>query len=60
METATATAAPEIQITPNTKLEEIFRVYDAQQKNLLKLKNSSIDDRLKKIKLLEKVVLAPK
>ena len=58
METATATAAPEIQITPNTKLEEIFRVYDAQQKNLLKLKNSSIDDRLKKIKLLEKVVLA--
>ncbi len=47
-----------IPITPNTKLEEILRIYNAQQKNLLTLKNTSIDERLKKIKALEKVVLA--
>ena len=46
-----------IPITPNTKLEEILRIYNAQQKNLLTLKNTSIDERLKKIKALEKVVL---
>ncbi len=55
---ATATTAPGIPISANTKLEEILRIYDAQQKNLLSLKNSSIDDRLKKIAKLEKVVLA--
>lgn len=47
-----------IPITPNTKLEEILRIYDAQQKNLLNLKNTPVNDRLKKIKQLEKVVLA--
>lgn len=46
-----------IPITPNTKLEELLRIYEAQQKNLLKLKNTTIDERLKKIKALEKVVL---
>lgn len=57
METATVASVKDISISPNTKLEEILRIYDAQQKNLLKLKNTSVDDRLKKIKLLEKVVL---
>jgi aldehyde dehydrogenase (NAD+) len=57
---ATATEAQSLQIpiTPNTKLEEILRIYGSQQKNLLVLKNTSIADRLKKIKTLEKVVLA--
>lgn len=53
---ATATA-PHINTATNTRLEEILRIYNAQQKNLLALKNTSIDERLKKIKQLEKVVL---
>lgn len=57
METASATSAVNIPITPNTKLEEILRVYQAQEKNLQNLKNTSVKDRLKKIKQLEKTVL---
>jgi len=58
METVTATVPTNIPITPNTKLEEILRVYQAQEKNLQNLKNTSIADRLKKIKKFEKAVLA--
>jgi len=54
---ATATAAPNIQISTNTQLAEILRIYDLQNKNLQNMKNKSISDRLKKIKELEKVVL---
>ncbi|MBL7778514.1 MAG: aldehyde dehydrogenase family protein [Chitinophagales bacterium] len=52
-----ATATTNIPISENTKLEEILRVYNAQQKNLQTVKNTSISERLKKIKLLEKTVL---
>jgi aldehyde dehydrogenase (NAD+) len=58
METATATAAPTVPIAPNTKLEEILRIYDAQKKNFQNVKNTSVADRLKKIKKLRQVVLA--
>lgn len=54
---ATTATAPQIQISPNTKLEEILRVYNAQGKNLQIAKNTSVADRLKKIKFLEKTVL---
>lgn len=56
METATATTTPAIPIAPNTKLEEILRIYDAQKKNLQNIKNTSPADRLKKIKKLRQVV----
>lgn len=58
METATATAPVNIPITPNTKLEEILRVYQLQEKNLQKLKSASVAERVKKIKKFEKAVLA--
>ncbi len=52
METATATAVKDIPISPNTKLGEIFSVYDAQQKNRQNIKNSSAKDRKAKLKKL--------
>ena len=58
METITAPASVEVPIAPNTKLEEILRIYDAQKKNLQNLKNTSVSDRLKKIKKLREVVYA--
>ncbi|HLP21527.1 MAG TPA: aldehyde dehydrogenase family protein [Chitinophagales bacterium] len=50
METATATAVKNIPISPNTKLEEIFRIYDAQFKNRQNLKNSTAKQRKEKLK----------
>lgn len=56
---ATATAnATHIPIAPNTKLEEILRIYDAQKKNFQNVKNTTVAQRLKKIKKLRQVVLA--
>ncbi len=52
METATAGTVKSIPISPNTKLEEIFRVYDAQQKNRQNLKNSTAKERKAKLKKL--------
>ncbi len=46
-----------IPIAPNTKLEEILRIYDSQKKNFQKVKDTSVADRLKKIKKLRKLVL---
>lgn len=54
---ATAEELKHIPISPNAKLEEILRIYQAQEKNLLNLKNRSVDERLKRIKALEKTVL---
>ena len=58
METATATAAPVVPIAPNTKLEEILRIFDAQKKNFQNVKNTTVAERLKKIKKLRQVVYA--
>ncbi len=54
METATvAAAAPKnIPISPNTKLEEILRIYDAQFKNRQNLKNTTAKERKAKLKKL--------
>jgi aldehyde dehydrogenase (NAD+) len=57
METATVASLQNIPISPNTRLEEILRVYDAQGKNLQNIRNTSVSERLKKIKKLEKTVL---
>lgn len=51
------TSVTSIPIAPNTKLEEILKIYDAQKKNFQKVKEMSVADRLKKIKKLRKVVL---
>lgn len=58
METTTTVTTPHIPIAPNTKLEEILRIYDAQKKNFQNVKNTTIAQRLKKIKKLRQVVLA--
>ena len=49
MEIATATAPLSIPIAPNTKLEEILRIFDAQKKNFQNVKNTSVSERLKKM-----------
>ncbi|MFN8287015.1 MAG: aldehyde dehydrogenase family protein [Chitinophagales bacterium] len=58
MEVTVSAPAKSIPISPNTKLEEILRIYDAQQKNKQNVKDTSISQRLKKIKKLRKTVLA--
>src|SRR5689334_18596084 len=58
METATATAPVHIPIAPNTKLEEILRLFEAQKKNFQNIKDTSVGDRLKKIKKLRQAVFA--
>lgn len=56
METATAPAVKNIPISPNTKLGEIFRIYDAQKKNAQNVKNSTAKERKAKLKKLVTVV----
>ncbi len=56
METATAPAVKNIPISPNTKLGEIFRIYDAQKKNAQNVKNSTAKERKAKLKKLVAVV----
>ena len=58
METATATPVKEIPIAPNTQLEEVLRIFDAQKKNAQNVKNTTVAERLKKIKKLRQVVFA--
>lgn len=58
MEVTVSAPAKSIPISPNTKLEEILRIYDAQQKNKQNVKDTTISARLKKIKKLRKTVLA--
>ena len=58
METATLSDPVNIPIAPNTKLEEILRIFDAQKKNFQNVKSTSVADRLKKIKKLRQVVFA--
>ena len=42
---ATATGVKTIPISPNTKLEEIFRIFSAQQKNRQAVKDSTVKER---------------
>lgn len=50
---ATATARPQtVPISPNTKLEEILRIFDAQQKNKQHVKNGTAKERKAKLKKL--------
>lgn len=51
MET-TATAPKTIPISPNTKLEEIIRIFNAQQKNRQAVKNTTATQRKAKLKKL--------
>lgn len=56
MEAATAVQEIQVPMAPNTKHDEIERIYEAQKKNLQTLKSTSVSDRLKKIKKLRKEV----
>ena len=47
---ATATAVKTIPISPNTKLEEIIRIFNAQQKNRQAVKNTTARERKAKLK----------
>ena len=49
---ATATAVKTIPISPNTKLEEIIRIFNAQQKNRQAVKNTTAKERKAKLKKL--------
>ena len=51
------TTSPAVSTSNNANREEILRIYQAQQKNLAALRATSIKDRIKKLKLLEKTVL---
>ncbi len=51
METTT-TAPKQIPISPNTKFEEILKVFDAQFKNKWNVRNTTATDRKKKLKKL--------
>jgi aldehyde dehydrogenase (NAD+) len=57
METTATAVNKVIPISPNTKLEEILRVYDAQQKNRQNVKNTSAKERKAKLKKLKDTVL---
>jgi hypothetical protein len=50
--TVTATAAKPVPISPNTKLEEIVRIFNLQQKNKQAAKNATASERKAKIKKL--------
>jgi aldehyde dehydrogenase (NAD+) len=58
MEATVATKAKPILISPNTKLEEIFRIYDAQQKNRHNVKNTTAKERKAKLKKMIDAVSA--
>lgn len=49
---ATATAVKTIPISPNTKLEEIIRIFNAQQKNKQAVKDTTASQRKAKLKKL--------
>jgi aldehyde dehydrogenase (NAD+) len=50
--TATQTATKSIPISPNTKLEEVIRIFNLQQRNRQKAKNASASERKARIKKL--------
>ncbi|HWB64195.1 MAG TPA: aldehyde dehydrogenase family protein [Chitinophagales bacterium] len=50
MEATVSQGVKTIPISPNTKLEEILRIYDAQQKNRQNVKNSTAKQRKAKLK----------
>ncbi len=58
MEVTTSAPVQNIPISPNTKLEEILRIFDAQKKNFQNVKDTTVAQRLKKIKKLRQVVMA--
>jgi aldehyde dehydrogenase (NAD+) len=49
---ATTTGVKTIPISPNTKLEEIFRIFNAQQKNRQTVKDHTVKERKAKLKKL--------
>ena len=55
--TTTAPKTVAINIAANTKLEEILRIFDAQKKNLQNLKDTTLSQRLKKVKKLREVIM---
>ncbi len=57
METAAVPSVKNIPISPNTKLEEILRIFDAQQKNRHAVKKCSAKERKAKLKKLIDVTL---
>lgn len=57
METTATAVNKVIPISPNTKLEEILKLYDAQQKNRQNVKNTSAKERKAKLKKLKDTVL---
>jgi aldehyde dehydrogenase (NAD+) len=57
MEATLTAPVKNIPISPNTKLEEILRIYDAQQKNRQTVKNTTTKERKAKLKKLVAVTL---
>ena len=50
--TATQTSTKSIPISPNTKLEEVIRIFNLQQRNRQKAKNATASERKAKLKKL--------
>lgn len=57
-DTVTAPIATQVPIAPNTQLAELIRLFETQFKNKQTVKCTSVKDRIKKLRHLEKVVLA--
>jgi aldehyde dehydrogenase (NAD+) len=54
---ATATSVQTIQISPNTKLEDILRLFNAHYKNKGAVRNTTAKDRRKKLKKLREAIM---
>ena len=54
--TATQSAAKTVPISPNTKLEEIIRIFNLQQRNKQKAKNATASERKAKLKKLNDTI----
>jgi aldehyde dehydrogenase (NAD+) len=50
--TATQTATKSVPISPNTKLEDVIRIFNLQQRNKQKVKNATASERKAKLKKL--------
>lgn len=54
--TATQSVAKAIPISPNTKLEDIIRIFNLQQRNKQKAKNATASERKAKLKKLNDTI----
>ena len=54
--TATQSVAKAIPISPNTKLEDIIRIFNLQQRNKQKAKNATASERKAKLKKLNETI----